>query len=239
MSGHAAHAVMQQDIRRAGRAWAAVGSNHSVGRQRHLHLLGFEPLVEILGRALGEDLDQRHHVLRTQPAQTARELQVIDEIANAARWKLRRRGEQQALHHLREALDLVFVSRISLGVAPREFGNLGQRLRAILPHEEVAAIGERGEERRVFGVHLIAVALQLQLADDALLQQAGEIRAGGDAIARPDFFGDRAAAQQFAPLKHEYLAPRPRQIRSRNQPVVAAAYDYCIVLSHSYLAIPA
>ena len=39
MSGHAAHAVMQQDVGRAGRARAAVGADHAVGGQRDLHLL--------------------------------------------------------------------------------------------------------------------------------------------------------------------------------------------------------
>jgi hypothetical protein len=47
----------------------------------------------------------------------------------------------------------------------------------------VAAVGKGREEGRVFGVHPVAEARQIQFADDALLQEAGEIRGGGDTVA--------------------------------------------------------
>ena len=163
-------------------------------------------------------------VLRAQSAQLPGELQVVDEIRR--RWrKLRRRGEQQIFHHLRQALQLIFVRRVDLGVALGELGDFRQRFAAVLPHEEMAAVGKGGEERRILGVHLVAEARQLQFADDALLQQAGEVRGGGDAVARPDLFGDRASAHQFAPLQHQDLAPGARQVRGGDQSVVAAADD--------------
>ena len=56
--------------------------------------------------------------------------------------------------------------------------------------------------------------------DDALLEQAGEVRGCGDAIARPDLFGDRAPAQQFAPLQHQHLAPAARQIGGPRQGIL-------------------
>ena len=115
MSGHAAHAVVQQDVGGTRRARAAVGADHAVGGQRDLDFLGLEPLVEEFGRALGEDLDQRYDIARAQAAHLSGELQVIDEI-EAARRELRRRGEQQAFHHLREALQLIFVGGVDFGV---------------------------------------------------------------------------------------------------------------------------
>ena len=208
-----------------------VGADHPVGGQRHLDFLGLEPLVEELRGALREDLNQRHQIARAQAAHLPGELQVIDEIDGA--WRERRRcGQQQAFHHLRETLQLIFVRRVDIGVVRREFGDFGQRLRAVLPHEEMAPVGKRGEEGGILGVHLVAVARQFQLPDDAFLEQAGEVRGSGDAIARPDFFGDRAPAHEFAPLQHQHLAPAARQIGGGNQSVMAAADDDGIVFGH-------
>ena len=39
VAAHAAHAMVQQDVGRAGRARAAVGADHAIGGQRDLHLL--------------------------------------------------------------------------------------------------------------------------------------------------------------------------------------------------------
>ena len=63
MSVHAAHAVVQQNVRRAGRARPAVGADHAVGGERHLDLLGLEPLVQEVGGALREDLHQADDLL--------------------------------------------------------------------------------------------------------------------------------------------------------------------------------
>ena len=125
---------------------------------------------------------------------------------------------------------MIFVGRVDFGVVRRELGDLGQRFGAVLPHEEVAAVGKGGEEGGILGVHVVAEALQLQIAHDAFLQQAGEVGGGGDAIAGPDLFGDGAAAHQFAPLEHQHLAAGARQIGGGDQAVVAAADDDGIVL---------
>ena len=232
MAGHAAHAVVQQDVGGAGRARAAVGADDAVGGERHLHLLGFEPLVQKLGGALGEDLDQRDDVVRAQAAQASGELQVVDEIAQAAGREMRRGREQQVLYDLGEALELVFVGGIDFGVAGRELGDLRQGLGAVLPHEEVAAVGKGRKEGGVLGVHVVAEAFEFELANDALLQQAGEIGRGGDAVAGPDLFGDGAAAHQFAALEHQHLAAGAREVSGGDQAVVAAADDDGVVLGH-------
>ena len=87
-----------------------------------------------------------------------------------------------------------FVARIGFGVVGGELGDLGHGFRAILPHEQVAAIGEGREEGGVFGVDAVAEAFEFQLADDFFLHQARKIGCRGDAVAGPDFFGDCAAA---------------------------------------------
>jgi hypothetical protein len=65
----------------------------------------------------------------------------------------------------------------------------------------VAAVGEGGKEGGIFGIDVVTVAGQVEFADDALLQRAGEVRSGGDAEARPDLLGNGAAAHHFAPLQ--------------------------------------
>ena len=232
MPGHSAHAVMQQNVSRAGRPRPAIGADHAIGDQCHFHLFGFEPLVQELGRAGGEDLHHGGEVFGTQTAHAARQLQVVDEVAHAGGRKLRRRGQQQPFHYLRDTLQLIFVGRIDLRVAARELGDLGQRLGAVLPHEEMAAVGKSREEGRILGVHLISVALQFQFANDALLQQAGQVSRRGDPITRPDLFGDRTAAHHLAALQHQHRAPGAGQVGCGDQAVMTAAYNDCVVFRH-------
>src|ERR1035441_7800929 len=87
-----AHAVVQQDVGRARRARSAVGADRPVGSEGDLDFLAFEPLAEELGRALREDLDQRHEIARAQAAHFPGEFQVVDEI-DGARRERRRRGQ--------------------------------------------------------------------------------------------------------------------------------------------------
>ena len=160
--------------------------------------------------------------------------QVIDDVDGGGR-ELGRSGEQQAFDDARDALELIFVCGVDFGVVFGEFGDFGERLRAVLPHEEVAAVGEDGEEGGILGVHAIAELLELQFADDALLHQAGQVGAGGDTIAGPDLFGDGAAAEELAAFEHEHLPSGARQVGGGDQAVVAAADDDHIVFGHAQL----
>ena len=228
MPSHASHHVMQQDVSGAGRAWTAVRSNDAVGGQRHFDLARFKPFVQKLHRALREDLDQPDDLLGAEAAHLSRELQIIDEIARPLWRELRRRGEQQAFHHLREPLQMVLISGEHRRVVPGKFRDFLQRPGAILPHEQMAAVGKGRKERGVLGVHAIAEARQFQIANHALLQQAGQVRSSGDVIARPDFFGDRAPAHQFAAFQHQYATARLSKIGGTDQAVVPGSNDDCV-----------
>src|SRR5579872_6029272 len=120
---------------------------------------------------------------------------------------------------------MVFVSRIGLRVPSRKFGDFGEGLLAVLPHEEIAPVRERGEKRWIFGVYLVSETLQLEVLDDALLQQAGQVRSGGNMIAGPDFFGDGASAGKLATLEQQDAPPSASQVCRCHQPVVAGADD--------------
>ena len=71
MAGHAAHAVVQQNVSGARRARSAVGADHAIGGQGDLDLFGLEPLVEQFGGARGEDLHHRDDVFGAETAQAA------------------------------------------------------------------------------------------------------------------------------------------------------------------------
>ena len=161
-----------------------------------------------------------------QSAQLPRQLQVVDEIADAARRKLRRRGEQQRLPPpARGAPDALRRPDTTSASRCENLAISASVLARSCHMKKWRPSGNAREERGILGVHVVAEALQLQLAHDAFLQQAGKIGGGRDAISRPDFLGDRAAAHQFAPFQHQHLAPGARQIRGRDQAVVAAADD--------------
>ena len=125
VASHAAHAMVEQTVGSPRRTRPAISADHTVGRQRDLHLLGFEPLIQQFGRALGEDFDQRRQILGRQPAHLSGQLQIFEEIEGTSRRKRRRCDEQQGFHHPRNPLDLIFVGGIPFGVAAREPGDLG------------------------------------------------------------------------------------------------------------------
>ena len=75
------------------------------------------------------------------------------------------------------------------------------------------------------------MARQIELADDLGPQQRDDVRADGELEAGEDLFGDRRAAEHVAPLEHEHLAPRARQIGGGDQAVVAAADDDDVVIA--------
>src|SRR5438874_429330 len=101
----------------------------------------------------------------------------------------------------------------------------------------MTAVGKWRKERRVLGVDLISEALQLEVVDDALLQQAGEIGGRRYPKAGPHLFGDRAAADELTALKHEHSLPCPGQVRGRYQTVVARAHNDRVVLSRRHCCI--
>ena len=232
MPADSAHAMVQQNVGRPRRARAAVSADHAIGGERDLHFRRFEPFVEEFGRALGEDLDQRDDVLGRQMADAPGEAQIVHDV-DGGRRKLRRCSEQQAFDDPRDALKLILVCGVDLRVVFGELGDFREGLRPVLPHEEVPAIGKDGKEGGILGIHAIAELFELQLADDALLHQAGQVCSGRDTIARPDLFGHGTPAQEFATFEHEHLPSRTRQVGGGDQAVVAAADDDHIVFGHA------
>ena len=65
-----------------------------------------------------------------------------------------------------------FVFWIRLGIARGEFRDFGEGFRLVLPHEEMAAVGEGRKKGRVLGNDFVAVAREFELAHHLFLHQA-------------------------------------------------------------------
>ena len=127
MAADASHHVMQQDVGGARRSRPAIRADNGVGGERHFDFAGFEPLVQELDGALGEDLDQADDFLRAEAAHFGCELQIVDEIAQPLRREFGRCSQQQAFHYLREPFEMVFVGWKCFGIVPREFCDFLER----------------------------------------------------------------------------------------------------------------
>ena len=143
-------------------------------------------------------------------------------------------GRRQAENRLGEAAHLdhrlaVFV--VGLGVEPRMPRDLASRLVVIVDAPQVIAVGHR-RERAVERQQLHAVARQIELADDLGSQQRDDVGADRELESGKHFLGDGRAAEHVAPLEHDDLAARAREIRRARQPVVPAADDDRVV-SHA------
>ena len=110
-------------------------------------------------------------------------------------------------------------------------GDFPAGLRVIVHAPEVVAVRHR-RERAVERQDLQAVSRQIELANDLRPQQRHHIGADRVLEAGEDLFRHCRAAEHVAPLDDEHLAARPRQIRSIDQPVVAAADHDHVVVGH-------
>ena len=125
-------------------------------------------------------------------------------------------------------------STVGVGVARRVAAQLAARLVGIGPGAEVVAVVERRDgalERQ----DLEPVPRQVEVADDLGPQQAHDVGEHRELEAREDLLGHRGAADQRAPLEHQRLAARARQVGRGDQAVVAAADDDRVVAARSCL----
>ena len=107
--------------------------------------------------------------------------------------------------------------RLEVGLGPAVIDELAQR----------AAVGERDPEVRVGDPPAQPAALQVEVVDHLLIEQAEHVGAGAD---HEPLVGERpleraGAAEPLAALEDEHRAPGPGQVGGGGEPVVAAADD--------------
>src|SRR5581483_2031996 len=211
--------VTKQDIGRAGRGGAAVGSDQAVGSENGLQSLTAETGVEQGAHAAFH----KGRVERLDPVTCKRGPQVVFR---------RRLAQHPGVHDLRRALDVRLELKIGVHVF-RRFGaegfQRGARAVGIGIEEEEAAIGEGCKAGRFAAIDLKAIASQFQVADDLRAQEAAQIRCRRDAMAGPDLLRHARPADDLAPLQYQDALSGPRQIRRRNQPVVSRPDDDGVV----------
>ncbi len=219
-----AHHVVEQHVRGPRHRGGCHRPDDRVGRQRRLQLLRLEPAVEDRPRGAGEDL-HRLACRVSQPPVRASEREQRPEVAEARLRQIGRRHRQRGLDHRRDTLEHRLVLRIALGVARAELGDLPARELGVGAHHQGAPVGKRRERRGVAGEDLVAVGGQPQVADDRRVEEAVDVRGGGDLVAGKRLLGDAGAADDVAPLEHEHTPAGSRQVAGRDQPVVPGADD--------------
>src|ERR1051326_5858895 len=118
---------------------------------------------------------------------------------------------------------MALVGGEDLSVALGELRELVERLAIVLPHEEMPVVGEGRKKCGIFGVDLVAEAGKVEVANDALLKEAGEVGGCRHFVARPDLFGDAAAADQIAFFKDQNFSPGARKVGGGNHAVMTGA----------------
>ena len=219
-----AHHVVEEHVGRAGSRGRGHGADDGVGGERGLHLVRLEPAVEDGSRRRGQDLHGSRAVaaeLEEAPPGAGE----AEEVAGASGEGVGGRLEKRGLDGPGDPLQHGLVGGEPFGVARGELRHLAPVQRRVGPHEQRAAVGEGSEGRRVARQELVAVAGELEVADDLRAEEAHHVGGRGDPEPRPGLLGDRRAAHPVAGLEHEDLLAGARQVGGGDEPVVAGADD--------------
>jgi len=73
--------VVHEDVGGAGRTRASIGAYDAIGGEGDFDLRRFEPFVEKVGGALGEDLHQAHGLAAAEFVEACGDLQIFEEVA--------------------------------------------------------------------------------------------------------------------------------------------------------------
>jgi hypothetical protein len=224
-----AHVVMQQHVRGAGRTRTEERADDAAGRLRALERIELEPLIEQVGGRLRDELGDAIQLLLGQALRVLAELEQAEQVARTQRRGIRRHHADDRFDRLGSAGHHARVFVVGFGVARRVPVNFLAREIVIVPASQIVAVLERRDRARQ-RQDLQTVLRQFEIADDLRPQQTHDIREFREAIAGKDFLGHRRAADDFAPLEHDDLLARARQVRSGNQAVMARADDDRVVL---------
>ena len=215
--------VVEQHVRRAGRARTGNAVVDRVPAERCLQVIGLEPLVQVLrGRRREQvaDLEQRAAVAERAAAQLAHPQQV----AGVHRRRVGRGGVEQRADGGGQLAQPRLEGRQPAGVAGREPARLLDRAVELVVQQKRRAVGEQVEAGAGGGDGQAALR-EPHVLPDALAQHAQHVGAGRCAEAGRELLGDAGAADDRPPLEHERAHPRAGQVERRHQAVVAAADD--------------
>src|SRR5579885_17034 len=224
-----AHDVVHDDIGRARRFRAGEGADRGVIGQHRLDDVALEPAREEIVGALRQEIDDAVGLASDLALAPQERRRLLEGFPVAAR-RIDRRLEEELAHDRGRLLEIGVEFGIDLGVVPREARELGLRLLRIVAEDDVVAIVERAEEV-VGGQHFEAELAQLEIGDDARMQEAHHIGEDGGAEARREFLGDGGSADDVPPLQHQHPEPRLGEVAAADEAVMPGADDDRVVLS--------
>ena len=224
-----AEAVVQQHVGRARRMRAGVGADDAVEGERALEHVALEPLIEEVGCALGEEIEQQALVGERKTHEPPAEARAADQLEDAAADVGRcLEGEraQEATRRARARRRRPAAARHPWPRTPpprAAVGNhaVGHQQRAPLVHRPEVGDGPLDD--------LQAMPRELEIGDHDGVQQAH--RVGGDRVAeaRMELLGDGRPADHRVLFEHDDAQAGARQIGSAGEAVVPAADDGDVV----------
>src|SRR5690606_38305526 len=139
------------------------------------------------------------------------------------------RLEHQRASELRDASELVDETRPALGVARRMLRDRRLHPRDVAVHRETRPVQRRHEVRERPRQELEAVLLELEVVDDALLEQAHRVARHRVAESRMELLGHGGSPDLRMTLKHDDAKTRAGEIRGADETVMTAADDRGVV----------
>ncbi len=228
LSVHFAECVVQEHVGRAGRIGAREMPDLRVESEHRLDRIAFEPVVEQVARAAGDELPQ----VALAGALKAREPPAQSERAQPGAptsSQIGRRFENKGAQRIRSGFDGAVVIGQALRVTRRKSGQLPLRIGKCRSQPERAAVGQRQEIRERTLDDVQAVIGEPELAYDFRIEEAHRVGGSGVAEAGCEFLGDGRAADDGAALEHPYLETGAGEIARAHQAVVTAADDDDVV----------
>ena len=158
-----------------------------------------------------------------RPFELPRQAGLVAEVLRRAAAELRRDRREQRAEDVGEAVEPGVPAVDGLGVTGGELGDLGPPSRPVRRELQVAAVGVRHEVRPL-GVDLVAVTLEVEVAQDGRRQQAHHVGEHRDLVVGPPrLLGDRGAAHHVPALQDHRALARPGEVGGRDKAVVATA----------------
>ena len=135
------------------------------------------------------------------------------------------RLEQERREHVGDAVHPRVVVGERLGVVPRKLRDFFLVAVGLFVEQHRAAVGER-DVRRAHRDHVVAVALELQVADDRRRHQAHDVRERRHLeVGSPRCLGRRRAARVAARFEDHGAHPGAGEVGAGDEPVVSATDD--------------
>ena len=220
-----AEAMVQQHIAGAGVERALIAADHGIEAEDRLDEIAVEPEAEQIAGALGEQVDQRLPRRPVEPHGPRRQGDRRDRIGGRA--DAGRRGAPgEPAQQVGRPLDRRAIGGERVGIAGRQPGHLGVPFGRVIGHQEARSVRLRQEVGGPAMDDLEAVPGQIEIAEDAGIEQADGV--GGQRVAEAgvEFGGGDGAADRRPALQHPHGQAGPCQIGGRDEAVMAAADDH-------------